>query len=109
MNDVQTHWELRRGDDLLGRMTAYAWDFPWLNCDFEPTGAFEDYRPLFEDEFHLLNPDMDDHWQEWEAAFDKIRAAGIWFAPVDDAAHDLRAHLLEAEKHRPWIVAILGG
>lgn len=105
-----THWELRRGDVLLGRLTSYAWDFPWLDCDFEPTADFEQYRSMFEDEFRLLNPgmDSDEHLEEWNAAFSKIEATGIWFAPVDDAAHALRTHLLDVEKRRPWIRTIMG-
>lgn len=110
MSEDSTQWELRHENVLLGRLTSYAWDFPWLDCEFEPTAAFEQYRDLFEDEFRLLNPEMesDEHREAWEAAFNKIEAARIWFAPVDDAAHDLRAHLLDLGKRRPWICAILG-
>lgn len=104
----ETHWELRKDDHLLGRVIAREWDFPWLSCDFEPAPAFDEYRALFTEEYPLLSSDTDTNWDTWEAAFDKIAALNIRFMPVDAAAQQLRAELIDAEDDRPWIRAILG-
>lgn len=107
MSSEQTRWELRRGAEVLGRLVAYAWDYPWLDCDFEPTPAFAEYRTVFDDDLSLLSaPDSDP--DAWEAAYDKIAGLGLVFVPVDARAEQLRADLLDAEDDRPWLRRLLG-
>ncbi len=106
-----THWELRRGDEVLGRLVAHGWTYPWMRCEFEPTPLFGDYRDLFAGDFDLLEPGTDspDYWDEWEAAFNRIVRAGIAFVPADEAARQLRADLVAREGDRAaWLEPILG-
>jgi hypothetical protein len=110
MSDNISRWELRKDGEVLGRLVAYRWDFPWLDCDFEPTGAFDVYRDLFVGDFRLLKmPDSQIGDAEWEDAYDKIIAAGIAFVPVDPAGEQLRAELIRAEGDAAeWLMPILG-
>jgi hypothetical protein len=54
MDGEQLVWELRKGEAVLGRLVEYERDFPWINCCFEPTPAFEPYRALFDAEPDIL-------------------------------------------------------
>ena len=107
----ETHWELRRGNEVLGRLLSYDWNFPWLNCDFEPGPTFDEYRDLFVGDFDLLRPGADapDHWQEWEIAFNKILEAGLAFVPASAAAQQLKEELIAREgDHAQWLRPVLG-
>src|SRR5689334_5932045 len=43
-------WELRRGSEVLGTLTANGWVYdPWIGADFVPSQDFENYRPLFDE------------------------------------------------------------
>jgi hypothetical protein len=110
MSDDISRWELRKGGEVLGRLVAYGRDFPWLDCDFEPTGAFDGYRDLFVGDLRLLKlPDSQIDDAEWEDMYDKILAAGIAFVPVDPAAQRLRDDLIRAEGTTAgWLTPILG-
>jgi hypothetical protein len=110
MSDEHTRWELRKGGAVLGTLTAYGWQYPWLDCDFDATDAFDDYRDLFVGEFRLLDASEREvaDW-EWENAYRKIIASGIAFVPVNDPAFDLRDHLIDAEGDiADWLRPILG-
>lgn len=39
--------ELRHGEFLVGTLRETDYDFPWINCTFEPTPAFEEFRSIF--------------------------------------------------------------
>jgi hypothetical protein len=41
-------FELRDGEVLVGVLRENGGDFPWIHCSFEPTAAFDEFRPLFE-------------------------------------------------------------
>jgi hypothetical protein len=102
-----TRWELRQGDTLLGILTAYSWDFPWVDCDFAPTQAGRDHGALFSEELQsLLDVRHDEDWQTWEAAYHTIEAQGVVFVPADDAARDLLADLVERAGDNVWFDAI---
>jgi hypothetical protein len=110
MSDDQTHWELRKGEVVLGLLTAYGWKYPWLDCDFAATDAFGTYRDLFAGELRLLDiaEDEIEDW-EWENAYRKIITSGIAFVPVTDPAYDLRDDLIAAEGDASdWLRPILG-
>ncbi len=110
MSDKQTRWELRKGSAVLGTLIAYGWKYPWLDCEFDATEAFNDYRDLFVGELRLLDVgerDIED-W-EWESAYNKIIASGIAFVPINDLAFELRDALIDAEGDTAaWLRPILG-
>ncbi|MBK8151341.1 MAG: hypothetical protein IPK58_24880 [Acidobacteria bacterium] len=62
---------LKHGEQLLGILRSYDIDFLWLNCGFQPTFAFKEYEPLFQEELRFLNADRMD---EWEAACNRVEA-----------------------------------
>lgn len=110
MSDEPTHWELRKGRVILGTLVAYGWDFPWLDCEFDATEAFDDYRELFVGELRLLDAaDREVPDSAWENAYRKIVESGIAFVPVTDRAYDLRDDLIDAEGDTAdWLRPILG-
>jgi hypothetical protein len=110
MDGDTTHWELRKGDEVLGTLVSYSWDFPWLDCDFEPTEAFDHYRDLFVGEFRLLKaPESQIEDSEWEDAYDRIVASGIAFVPVTSMAQALRVDLIRSMGDlSDWLRPILG-
>jgi len=44
----ESFFYLKRADTLLGVLELCGGDFPWHECKFEPTAAFEEIRPLLE-------------------------------------------------------------
>ena len=59
--------ELYRGDILLAVLSnIQLYDWPWYRCNFQPTPAFEQYKPLFDRELELLED------KAWELAYEKI-------------------------------------
>jgi hypothetical protein len=69
--ESETEYQLRRGNDVLGRLTSCAPDFPWMCCKFEPSASFAEMKQLFDDELRLLNGE---DTIAWEDAYEKIRA-----------------------------------
>jgi hypothetical protein len=65
---------LKRGEELLGVLRLTGSDFPWVNCEFEPTAAFAGVQPVFQEELRLLESDNMDAWQ---MAYDEINALGL--------------------------------
>jgi hypothetical protein len=55
---------LKQGETLLGLLRVQGSDFPWTQCTFEPTPAFEAVRPLFEHELRVLESRDMDAWSE---------------------------------------------
>ena len=55
MITVGSIFELRKEDTTLAHLSnVQVVDWPWFICDFAPTPAFEQYRPLFERELALI-------------------------------------------------------
>jgi hypothetical protein len=108
MSDQPTHWEIRHGETVLGTLTAYTWDFPWMDGDFQPAPGADDYRSLFTEELQPLVEDAEhtEDWTAWEAAYRKIEALGLRFVPVDAAARRLKDDLFEIAGDKLWFDAI---
>jgi hypothetical protein len=68
------NWLLKRGDVLLGTLQNCAPDQPFFFCKFTPTEAFQEIKPLFDEELKLLN---DQAMEEWEKAYAVIDALGL--------------------------------
>ena len=75
--------ELRRGDVLLGTLHACGSDQPWLVCRFEATAAFEEVRPLFDEELRIMDSMSDLDVDAWERAYGRIDNLGLRLVPAD--------------------------
>jgi hypothetical protein len=96
-------FHLMRGDTLLGVLHVSELDFPWLMCRFEPTPAFEEIRPLFEQELKLSNSE---DWQEedsqaWEDIYQRIMDLGIRLDDVN-GSETIGEFLLHVEGDHAW-------
>jgi hypothetical protein len=72
-------WRLHAAADgaLLGRLTVFERDFPWINARLTATPAFEALRPLFREEARLARhlAETDEDVDTWEDAYAGVRAA----------------------------------
>ena len=74
--------ELYRGDVLLAVLSnVQLFDWPWYCCQFQPTPAFESYRPLFDEELELL--EGKGATEEWDAAYENIENLGLTLSYPD--------------------------
>lgn len=93
---MQLH--LKRGEELLGVLLSKATDFPWVNCEFEPTASFKEVQPLFDEELNLLDADLMDAWQN---AYDRINALGLQLIDTKDEK-DIGEFLLHIRGNEAW-------
>jgi hypothetical protein len=94
-------WKLCHGDQLLGELTVTDGDFPWLNATFIATDAFVPWRAAFDDELRLLD-DLDDHVEDWEAAYRRIDQ----HLTLHDPRGPTRRRVLAAHRRRQGLVAL---
>jgi hypothetical protein len=67
-------YHLVRDKETLGTLRAYGGDFPWVYCKFEPTAAFEELRPLFDEYSRLLDGE---DFSARDACFARIESLGL--------------------------------
>jgi hypothetical protein len=69
----------------------------WYGFSFDPEPAFEDIRPLFDEELRLLNEEwgINDLSQEHNAAYEKIDAFG--FTLVDSEGWTITEFMLHVD------------
>jgi hypothetical protein len=92
-------WELRKRADntLVGRLTACEPDFPFILCEFESTPAFEEYKPLFDEELALTD-NLDDNWDRFDEIFNILNRELVLFPGEDgEAASEFILHINTAE------------
>ncbi len=94
---------LRRGYERLGTLEVVNIDQPWFMCKFEATPAFEQFRPLFDEELRLLEQDRqdDNDWEEWEAAYSRIEELGLCIGALD-GGNDITDFLVHIEGEEAW-------
>ena len=92
-------FHLKRGEQLLGVLISKTTDFPWVSCDFNPTAAFEEVQPLFDEELKLLEADLMDAWQ---SAYDRINALGLRLIDTTDET-DIGEFLLHIRGNEAWL------
>jgi hypothetical protein len=85
-------------DSLLGRLTLKEIDQPFLFCEFQPTEAFDEFKPLFDREVELLETgDM----ETWDEAYNRINDLGLTlFNP--DGEIDIKEFLLHIQNNEAW-------
>jgi len=71
---------LLRGSTLLATISDLQPDMPFFEGRFIAEPAFEQVRPLFEDEWRILN---ERPFEEWEQAWNLVRALGLSLDPGD--------------------------
>lgn len=82
-------WQLRRGDELVGEITVEVPDFPWLSGTFTPTPAFEEVKPLFDEELALLEAEE----PAWERAYRRINDSLSLIAPGGQTVAEFLLHV----------------
>jgi len=89
---------LKRGEELVGILRSCDTDFPWVNCTFEPTAAFDELQPLFEEELGLLDSDK---MEEWQGVYDRILALDLKLIDRKDL-QDIGDFLLHIRGNKAW-------
>ncbi|MET7769588.1 hypothetical protein [Nocardia sp. NPDC005366] len=74
-------WRLVRDEELLGEIVIESGDFPWLSGRFLPQPAFDDVKPLFDQELALIESGVDNHIGEWERIYARITDALSLLSP----------------------------
>jgi hypothetical protein len=97
-------WTLWRGEELAGTITIDDGDFPWLEGTWAPAAAFSELEPLFRDELRLLLESEEkngDGWEEWERAYDRIRAVVQLRYPEGGVVPEFLLHV-DVDEQRAW-------
>jgi hypothetical protein len=66
-------WQVRGDDGTVGEILIDDADFPWLSGRFTAGPAFGAVQELFARELALAERDDEEHWEQWETAYDEIR------------------------------------
>ncbi len=85
-------WQLVRDGQTLASLVVTGGDFPWLHARLEPDAAFEEVRPMFDEELRLLDH-LDDDPASWEAACQRIRQALRLIAPDGRPVPEFLLHI----------------
>ena len=83
MSETQDRWELWQGETLIGTLTIFDQDMFWFSALFEPTAAFEPYRPTFDEGNRVRTADDADAWAAWH---DKLNGLGLHLVRLRDQA-----------------------
>jgi hypothetical protein len=94
-------WRLYRDQELLGELVVTDPDQPWLNARFHATPAFETVRPLFAEELRLLDA-IDDDYEAWEAAYDRIQDVVSLAAPDGRRVPEFLLHIQGQDAWWRW-------
>ncbi len=93
-------YHLKQKDVLIGTLRSDNTDFPWINCKFAPTKAFQSIKHLFDDEVRVLNTvpfDID----KWEAAYGAIEELNLELKGQDDGK-EIEGFLLHIQEDDAW-------
>jgi len=89
---------LKRGEQLLGILNSYEIDFLWLNCKFQPTDAFREVAPLFEEELKFLNAD---DMEARETAYSQVESLGLRLVDIT-GGKNIDEFLLHIQGDEAW-------
>lgn len=92
---MQKNYKLMRDDTLLGVLTPYEYDFPWVYCHFQDSPAFATLQPLFDAERQAAEAD---NLEEWDKAYEPIAALNLHLLG-DDGTHidEMLLHIADGE------------
>ncbi|WP_031487248.1 hypothetical protein [Streptomyces bicolor] len=91
-------WQVRGGAEPVGEILIDEADFPWLSGRFTPGPGYGAVRDLFARELALLDRDLEESREEWEAAYDEIRRRVSLSSPDGPVAE----FLLHIDGDRAW-------
>ncbi|HVE55475.1 MAG TPA: hypothetical protein VNB22_01515 [Pyrinomonadaceae bacterium] len=74
-------FHLKQKDKLLGTLRSYDSNFPWINCKFEPTEAFQAIKPLFDEKIEFLESG---DFENLEAADKQLENLAIKLVNLED-------------------------
>ena len=94
-------WQLVRGDQTVAALVVTGMDFPWLHARLQPEAAFEEVRPLFDEELRLLDR-IDDDPATWEAAYQRIRRTLQLIKPDGRPVPEFLLHVEGAKAWWRW-------
>lgn len=93
-------FQLKQKNQLLGTLRQYDSDFPWINCKFEPTEAFQQFKPLFDEELEFMKSEPFDI-EEWDAAYRKIIDLNLRLIDLTDET-SITEFLLHIKGDEAW-------
>jgi hypothetical protein len=94
-------WQLVRDDQTVAALVVTGADFPWLHARLQPEAAFEQVRPLFDEELRLLDQ-PDDDTASWEASYQRIRQTLRLITPEGHPVPEFLLHIDGAEAWWRW-------
>lgn len=93
-------FQLKQKGQLLGTLRQYDSDFPWINCKFEPTEAFRQFKPLFDEELEFMKSEPFDI-EEWDAAYSKIIDLNLVLIDLTDKS-SITEFMLHVKDDKAW-------
>lgn len=93
-------FQLKQKNRLLGTLRQYDSDFPWINCKFEPTEAFQQIKSLFDEEVEFMESTPFDI-EEWDAAYSKIIDLDLELIDLTDGSA-ITEFLLHIKDDEAW-------
>ncbi len=91
-------FHLKQKGKLLGTLRYYEANFPWINCKFEPTEAFQAVKWLFDEEIELLEKD---DIENWEIAYNRINDLSLELINLEDE-NIMGEFLIHIEGDEAW-------
>ena len=93
-------FQLKRKNKLLGTLRSYTIDQPFIYCKFEPTGAFQQFKPLFDEEVEFMESESFDI-EEWDAAYRKILDLNLQLIDLTDKSL-ITEFMLHIKDDKAW-------
>jgi hypothetical protein len=91
MNELET-WKLFCDDHVIADLTVTDEDWPWLNGRIERHDGFAAVESLFEEELRLLEQ-LDDEVEQWENAYQRVRATVSLAGPDGTIVPEFLLHI----------------
>jgi hypothetical protein len=91
MNELAA-WKLLCDGQVIADLAVTDQDWPWLNARIERHDGFAAVESLFEEELRLLNR-PDDDVEQWENAYQRVRAAVSLAAPDGTIVPEFLLHV----------------
>jgi hypothetical protein len=93
-------FQLKQNEQLLGTLRQYGTNFPWVNCKFEPTEAFRQFKPLFDEELEFMENESFDI-ERWDAAYSRIIGLNLELIDLTNK-EPITGFLLHIKNNEAW-------
>ena len=92
---MQKNYKLMRDDMVLGILTPYEYDFPWVYCHFLAEPGFATLQPLFDAEHQAAKAD---NMEEWDKAYEPVAALNLHLLSNDgEQIDEMLLHIADEE------------